>query len=40
MILQDIKRNYFFKELGIAPTNLWQIIHKAKVQLRDCIEAA
>ncbi|MFW5887010.1 MAG: sigma-70 family RNA polymerase sigma factor [Bacteroidota bacterium] len=26
------------KELGIKPTNLWQIIHRAKLQLRDCVE--
>jgi RNA polymerase sigma-70 factor (ECF subfamily) len=26
------------QELGIAPTNLWQIIHRAKVQLRECVE--
>ncbi len=26
------------QELDIAPTNFWQIIHRAKLQLRDCIE--
>ena len=26
------------QELDIAPTNLWQIIHRAKVQLRECVE--
>ncbi len=26
------------QELGIAPTNFWQIVHRAKLQLRDCIE--
>lgn len=26
------------QELGIATTNLWQIIHRAKVQLRNCID--
>lgn len=26
------------QELGIAPTNYWQIVHRAKLQLRDCIE--
>jgi RNA polymerase sigma-70 factor (ECF subfamily) len=26
------------RELGIAPTNFWQIIHRAKLQLRDCVE--
>lgn len=26
------------QELDIAPTNLWQIIHRAKIQLRECVE--
>ena len=26
------------QELGIAPTNFWQIVHRAKLQLRDCVE--
>lgn len=26
------------QELGIAPTNYWQIIHRAKLQLRQCID--
>ncbi|NQV02591.1 MAG: sigma-70 family RNA polymerase sigma factor [Bacteroidia bacterium] len=26
------------QELDIAPTNLWQMVHRAKLQLRDCIE--
>ncbi len=26
------------QELDIAPTNFWQIAHRAKVQLRDCVE--
>jgi RNA polymerase sigma-70 factor (TIGR02943 family) len=26
------------QELGLTPSNLWQIIHRAKVQLRDCVE--
>lgn len=26
------------QELDIAPTNLWQIIHRAKLKLRDCVE--
>ena len=26
------------QELDITPTNLWQIIHRAKLQLRACIE--
>lgn len=26
------------KELGITPSNFWQLLHRAKLQLRDCIE--
>jgi len=26
------------QELDITPSNYWQIIHRAKLQLRDCIE--
>ena len=26
------------QELEVSPTNYWQIIHRAKLQLRDCIE--
>lgn len=26
------------QELGITPTNYWQIVHRAKLQLRDCVE--
>ncbi len=26
------------QEMDIAPTNLWQIIHRAKIQLRECVE--
>jgi len=26
------------QELGITPSNFWQILHRAKVQLRACIE--
>jgi len=26
------------QELGITPSNFWQVVHRAKVQLRDCIE--
>ena len=26
------------QELDIAPTNFWQIIHRSKVQLRECVE--
>ncbi len=25
-------------EIGITPSNFWQIVHRAKMQLRDCVE--
>jgi RNA polymerase sigma-70 factor (TIGR02943 family) len=42
-----IKQRYLSKksgrelcqELDITPTNLWQIMHRAKVQLRECVES-
>ena len=36
--LMNKKGEEICQELGIAPTNFWQIIHRAKLQLRDCIE--
>lgn len=41
-----IKFKYYFnkntdeicQEMEIAPTNLWQIMHRAKLNLRDCID--
>jgi len=26
------------QELGITPSNFWQMVHRAKLKLRDCIE--
>lgn len=26
------------QEIGITPTNFWQIIHRAKLQLRECVD--
>ncbi len=26
------------KKLNITPSNFWQIVHRAKLQLRDCVE--
>ncbi len=26
------------QEVGITPSNFWQIIHRAKLQLRDCVD--
>jgi len=32
------KAQYICQELDITPTNLWQIMHRAKIRLRGCIE--
>ncbi len=36
--LEEKKATDICQELGISLTNYWQHIHRAKVQLRDCIE--
>ncbi|MEA3443291.1 MAG: sigma-70 family RNA polymerase sigma factor [Bacteroidota bacterium] len=36
--LSEKKGEEICQELGIAPTNFWQIVHRAKLKLRDCIE--
>lgn len=36
--LMDKNGEEICQELDIAPTNMWQIIHRAKLQLRDCVE--
>ncbi|MGC9342917.1 MAG: sigma-70 family RNA polymerase sigma factor, partial [Bacteroidales bacterium] len=36
--LMQKKGEEICQELDITPTNLWQIIHRAKIQLRGCIE--
>ncbi len=36
--MQEKKGEQICQELGIAPTNLWQILHRAKLELRKCIE--
>jgi RNA polymerase sigma-70 factor (TIGR02943 family) len=36
--LEEKKGDQICQELEITPTNLWQIIHRAKLQLRKCVE--
>ncbi len=36
--LEEKKAEIICQELGISDTNYWQIIHRAKLQLRKCIE--
>ena len=36
--LMEKKGEEICQELDITPSNFWQIIHRAKLKLRDCIE--
>ena len=36
----DKKPKEICKELNISTTNMWQMMHRAKLKLRDCIETA
>ncbi|MDB4583088.1 sigma-70 family RNA polymerase sigma factor [Draconibacterium sp.] len=36
--LTEKKGEEICQELGITPSNFWQIVHRAKLQLRDCVE--
>ena len=36
--IQEKKGDDVCQELGITPTNYWQILHRAKLQLRKCLE--
>jgi RNA polymerase sigma-70 factor (ECF subfamily) len=36
--LMNKKGNAICQELGITPTNLWQIMHRSKLKLRECID--
>ena len=36
--LEEKKSKVVCQELQITPTNLWQIMHRAKLQLRKCLE--
>lgn len=36
--LDEKKGELICQELGITTTNYWQLIHRAKLQLRDCLE--
>ncbi|MBF0485438.1 MAG: sigma-70 family RNA polymerase sigma factor [Candidatus Omnitrophica bacterium] len=36
--LDDRDTTEICKELGISPTNLWVMLHRARLQLRECLE--
>ena len=36
--MEEKKGEQICQELGIAPTNFWQILHRGKLQLRKCLD--
>ena len=36
--IEDYSSNEICKELELTPSNLWTIVHRAKLQLRSCLE--
>lgn len=36
--LEEKKSEQICQELGISATNFWQVLHRAKLQLRKCLE--
>ncbi len=36
--IEQKKGELICQELGISPTNFWQVLHRAKLQLRKCLE--
>lgn len=36
--LEDISTDDICKELGISESNLWVLMHRARLQLRECVE--
>lgn len=36
--IDEIESAKICQELGITPTNYWQMLHRAKLQLRKCLE--
>ena len=37
-VMEEIDTDEVCKELGITASNLWVILHRAKLQLRECVE--
>ncbi|TAJ13952.1 sigma-70 family RNA polymerase sigma factor [Marinilabiliaceae bacterium JC017] len=38
-IMEEMKTEEICKELNITSSNLWVILHRARLQLRDCLES-
>ena len=37
-VIQEINTDEVCKELGCTPSNLWVMLHRARLKLRECIE--
>ena len=37
-VMEEIKSDDVCKEVGCTPSNLWVILHRARLKLRECIE--
>jgi len=37
-VMEEVKSDDVCKEVGCTPSNLWVILHRARLQLRECIE--
>jgi len=37
-IIEEMKSDEVCKELNISPSNFWVMLHRARLQLRDCLE--
>ncbi|MCF6171472.1 MAG: sigma-70 family RNA polymerase sigma factor [Bacteroidales bacterium] len=38
-VMEEINSDEVCKELGCTPSNLWVMLHRARLQLRECIES-
>jgi RNA polymerase sigma-70 factor (ECF subfamily) len=38
-VIEEMATKEICKELKISPSNLWVILHRARVQLRECLES-
>jgi len=37
-MIDEEDSSYICKELGITPSNLWVMLHRARLRMRDCLE--
>ena len=37
-MVDDEDSDYICKELGITPSNLWVMLHRSRLRMRECLE--